>query len=158
MDVSIIGHLEQDQSPEQVKLPDPVMLLASPDLDSGGSDAEGEDMALPSMQLDSSSATVDMKKKRWPTPKKPPPCECKKNPKFYNDDFCTFVAEVLRVVNISDSACMPASYNEAVVLLEATEWIKAMCAEYGALDWNGTFELALLPVAEGNWFQVAVQD
>jgi hypothetical protein len=73
-------------------------------------------------------------------------CERKKNTKFYNDDFCAFTAEVLQALDVSDSARTPNSYDEAVALPEATDWIKAMKAEYGALDCNGMFELALLPV------------
>ncbi len=83
--------------------------------------------------------------KKWPKPQKLPAHERKKNPKFYGDNFHAFVAEVLHALDVNDDARTPASYDKAIASPEAAEWIKAMRAEYGALDRNSTFELALLP-------------
>ncbi|ELR23717.1 integrase core domain containing protein [Acanthamoeba castellanii str. Neff] len=146
VELSIIEWTPQGELPMQVKPPDPLTPPDMPVMDDDPTlkESEEEEHAAPP-SLEANDIVVAVKKK-WPMPKKPPAHKRKKNTKFYNDDFCAFTAEVLQALDVSDSACTPNSYNEAVALPEAAEWIKAMKAKYGTLDCNGMFELALLPV------------
>ncbi len=104
VDVSNIEHAAQDHLSDHDEHPDLLTPPNSPVLgvETDEDDAEDAEAAPPSLQASGAATTAT--KNKWPTPKKPPARERKKNPKYYGDDFHAFTAKVLHVLNVNDDA------------------------------------------------------